>query len=342
MFLITGGSGFIGSNFINHILKNTSENVVNIDILTNSSSLIHTKNTKRLKFHKVNIQNKKIIEKLITIYRPKYFINFAAESHVDTSIEKPEIFLKTNILGTANIINLVHQYNQYTKKKIKFFQISTDEVFGDLATKKNTSFNVDEKYDPSSPYSASKAGADLIIKSWNRTFNFKGTIINSSNNYGPNQNIEKLIPNILLRSYFGKPILVYGNGKQKRDWLYVEDCVEAIFKCIKSNIYYPNYLVGTNKNLTNLELITIIDNLLKKHFKKSKFQSPIGLIQNVVDRPGHDLSYKVDHSFITKKIGWKPKHSLIKGLIKTISHYEVLFSKKNFVLKKNFFIRKGI
>lgn len=314
--VVTGGLGFIGSNFIKQsILKNYK--ILNIDKISYAGNLDNLKNLDKHKNYKhlnADIANDNISKKILN-FNPDGIIHFAAETHVDRSIENPKDFLKTNFIGTYNLLETVRK-----NKRIKFVHISTDEVFGDLGyTKKK--FNINSKFDPSSPYSASKASADHLVNAWQKTYGINSVIINCSNNYGPNQYPEKLIPHAIICLLNNKKIPIYGNGKQVRDWLFVEDHCDVIDKIFKKGKKGETYLVGGKKELKNIDLIKILVKIfyqIQKPKYKINFKKKINFVR---DRPGHDTRYSVDTSFIEKKLNWKPKTEIENGLRKTILWY---------------------
>lgn len=309
--VVTGGLGFIGSNFIRKSLKKYK--ILNIDKITyagNTKNLTKLSKEKNYKFIKGDISKFDIREKILK-YRPDGIIHFAAESHVDRSIENPREFLDTNIIGTYNLLEIVK-----LNKKIKFVHISTDEVYGDLGRTKKK-FNRKTKFDPSSPYSASKASADHLVSAWQKTYNINSVIINCSNNYGPYQYPEKLIPYAILCLLRNKKIPIYGNGDQIRDWLFVEDHCEAIDCIIKDGTVGETYNVGGECELNNLQ---IVDYILSSINNNLKFHTD-SQIKFVTDRPGHDFRYSVNIDKIKKDLDWNPKTLFLDGLAKTINHY---------------------
>ena len=333
--VVTGGLGFIGSNFIQKSIFNGYK-VFNIDKITyagNEEKLSNLTNKKNYKFLKADI-SKFDIRKKILDFNPDGIIHFAAESHVDRSIENAREFLDTNIIGTYNLLETVRQ-----NKNIKFVHISTDEVYGDLGKTKKK-FNKKSKFDPSSPYSASKASADHLVSVWQRTYKINSVIINCLNNYGPNQHPEKLIPNEILCLLGNKKIPIYGNGDQIRDWLFVDDHCDAIEKVFKYGKKGETYLVGGNNPIKNIDLIK---ELVKIFYKIKKLNIKINFENHITfvrDRPGHDIRYSVDTSFIESSLKWKPKTSFKKGLIFTVNWYLNNISwienlnKKKFKLKR--------
>ena len=308
--IVVGGCGFIGTNFIN-IAKNKYD-ILNIDNLSAVSNKSNIKNKKNYAFKKIDICDFKKLSYVIKIFKPEYIINFAAETHVDNSIRNSDSFIKTNILGVHNLLKIIQK-----NKKIKFIQISTDEVFGDIQIPKR--FNLKSNYNPSSPYSASKAAGDHLIRSWTRTYNTKAIIINCSNNYGPYQNYEKLIPKTIINCINKKKIPVYKRGLQIRDWIFVDDHVDAILKILDKGVSGRTYLIGGGNEKKNIDIIRFICKYFTDNINKNyNFQN---LIKFTSDRPGHDFRYAVDSSFIKKQLNWKPKNSFYKSLIETINWY---------------------
>jgi dTDP-glucose 4,6-dehydratase len=304
--LVTGGLGFIGSNFITEVLKNNSNiEITNIDAElhgSNKMNLSNLINNQKYKFVKGNITNKKLMEKLIS--QNEIIINFAAESFVDRSIAKAKPFLESNVNGVFTILEIIK------KMKKKLIHISTDEVFGSL---KNESANEEFKFNPSSPYSATKASSELLINAYHSTYDCDCIITRCTNNYGPKQFHEKLIPKVIHLASQNKKIPVYGNGKNIRDWIYVKDHCEAIFEVLKNGKSGESYNISSNYELSN---ITIIEKILEVINKKTD------LIEFVEDRPGHDFRYSLDSSKISKELGWKNKTSFEEGINKTIKWYE--------------------
>tara|TARA_B100000575_G_scaffold116144_1_gene92398 strand:- start:9783 stop:10805 length:1023 start_codon:yes stop_codon:yes gene_type:complete len=313
--IVTGGSGFIGTNLVNYLIKKRYF-VINIDKLTYSSNKFVNKqrNKKNYKFFKLDINNKKL-QKIIKKYRPKCIFNLAAETHVDRSIDGPENFIKTNINGT---FNLLESLRNLSKDKIspKLIHISTDEVYGDIKIHHRS--KEDDKYEPSSPYSASKASADHLVKSYIRTYKINAVISNCCNNYGPFQFPEKLIPKLIFNIFNNKELPIYAKGKNTREWIHVDDHCEALLKLYLNGKQGENYNVGSGKNLTNIELVNKILHICKKN--KIKIGKKVK-IKFVKDRPGHDFRYALNCKKILKKIKWKNKISLDEGLKETILWY---------------------
>lgn len=310
--LVTGGCGFIGSNFIYYIIdKYPNYSIVNLDLLTYAGNLNNLNNIKKnpnYKFVKGDIRDKKFIFDLFEKESFNTVINFAAESHVDRSVTNPDIFVKTNILGTQTLLDASLKYNVN-----RYHQVSTDEVYGDLdLNKKDTFFTENTPINPSSPYSASKASADLLVKSYNRTFNLNTTISRCSNNYGPYQYPEKLIPLMILKALNNEKLPVYGNGANIRDWLHVYDHCVAIDYIIHKGKSGEVYNVGGHNEKSNLEVVKIILDTLNKNYN---------LIEYVKDRPGHDLRYAIDPKKIESELNFKPKYDFESGIKETIKWY---------------------
>lgn len=327
--LVTGGSGFIGSALIRKIISETDYEVVNLDDLTYSSvKNVHNNlfGNKRYIFEKGNVCDKIFLYDLFDKYKPNIVMHLAAETHVDNSISGPEKFLQTNIIGTYSLLEVCMKYWKGLKKtnhnQFKFLQVSTDEVFGDLELN-DKKFSECHPYNPSSPYAATKASADHLVRAWGRTFNFPYLISNCSNNFGPFQHPEKLIPKIILNALKGLKIPIYGNGMQIRDWLFVDDHADALLCIIKKSPLKESYNIGTNNELTNIEIThlicEILDNLYPK--KNVKLKSYKDLIIHVNDRLGHDKRYAIDASKIYNNLKWKPSHNFSERLKQTVKWY---------------------
>ena len=313
--IVTGGSGFIGTNLVNFLIKKRYY-VINIDKLTYSSST-YNKNKlpkNRYQFFKLDINNKEKLKKIIKKYKPECIFNLAAETHVDRSIDSPYQFIKSNILGVFNILEAIRDNNK-KNKKIKLIHISTDEVYGDIKIKKS-----DEHfpYNPSSPYSASKASADHLIKSYIKTYNLPAIISNCCNNFGPYQFPEKLIPKIISNILSNKALPIYSKGQNSREWIYVDDHCDALYQIYKKGKIGESYNVGSNVNLKNLDVVKSILKILKN--KGFKIGTNVK-IKFVKDRPGHDFRYSLNSQKIRKKIKWKSKTSFINGLKMTVDWY---------------------
>ncbi len=327
--LVTGGAGFIGSNLIRHIIKYTDHSVMNVDCLTyagNLDSLKDVKDEARYKFHNASICNQVDMLDVFNAYQPNKIMHLAAESHVDRSIEGPSDFIDTNIKGTFSLLEAARNYfgnlNDSDKEQFRFHHISTDEVYGDLDSTDDL-FTENTSYSPSSPYSASKAASDHLVRAWGRTYRLPVIITNCSNNYGPYHFPEKLIPHIILNALHGKSLPVYGDGSQIRDWLYVEDHAKALLKVVSEGETGETYNIGGHNEKTNLEVVKTVCNLLEELAP----EKPIGvnryqdLIIFVKDRPGHDARYAIDASKIDRELGWVPEESFESGLRKTVQWY---------------------
>ncbi len=327
--LVTGGSGFIGSALIRRIISKTDDEVINLDDLTYSSvKNVHDNllQNKRYAFEKGNVCDKNFLHNLLEKYKPNIIMNLAAETHVDNSINGPEKFLQTNIIGTYTLLQVCMNYwkglNKSNQNQFKFLQVSTDEVFGDLELNEKK-FSETNPYNPSSPYAATKASADHLVRAWGRTYNFPYLISNCSNNFGPFQHSEKLIPKIILNAIRGLKIPIYGNGMQIRDWLFVDDHADALLCIIKKSPIKESYNIGTNNEHTNIKIThlicEILDNICPQ--KDEKIISYKDLIVHVNDRPGHDKRYAIDASKIYKKLKWRPSHNFLDRLKQTVEWY---------------------
>ena len=312
--IVTGGLGFIGSNLIDLLLKNKYF-VINIDKVTYSSNFYNVRefSKKNYKFIKCDINNKKKIKKILNKYRPNGIFNLAAETHVDRSIDSPLNFVKSNIFG---VYNLLEEFKTFYKKnkKTKLLHISTDEVYGDILTGRT---NENYPYNPSSPYAASKASSDHLVSSYIRTFKIPAIITNCSNNYGPKQHPEKLIPKLIYNILNNKRLPVYGKGKNSREWIYVTDHCQALLKVFKYGKVGEFYNIGSNQNFKNID---ICKTLLKIAKKKINIGSNVK-VNFVKDRPGHDLRYALDSNKIKRKLKWKANTKLLNGLQKTFMWY---------------------
>ena len=329
--IITGGLGFIGSNLIN-ILKNKYY-IINIDKVTYASNFKNIDpHIKNYKFYKQDINNKIFIKTILKKYNPSIIFNLAAETHVDRSIDGPEQFIKSNILGVFNLLESIRNY----KKRIKLIHVSTDEVYGDI--KENYKSKEEDAYKPSSPYSASKASGDLLIKSYIRTYKIPAIITNCCNNFGPNQYPEKLIPTIIYNTLNKKPIPIYGKGKNIREWIYVKDHCDALIKIAEKGVMGENYNIGSGMVLNNIQIAKkIISGFKKINYNVDNKRT----ILFVKDRPGHDLRYCLDSSKIKNKLQWKCKSNFDQRINETISWYIEKF-KKSYFKNKNFKYRIGI
>ena len=335
--IVTGGNGFIGSNLIIFLLKKKYF-VINIDHnkYSNKSYLLKDINKKKYKFFRLDINNKKILT-IFKKYKPDAVFNLAAETHVDRSIDRPKDFISSNILGTFNILEQIRIYKKKYKRDIKLIHVSTDEVYGDL--KKNERSDEGSQYRPSSPYAASKAGADHLVKSYSRTFGIKSVISNCCNNYGPGQYPEKLIPTLIFNILKNLPLPIYGKGLNLREWIHVEDHCEGLFLIYKKGRNGESYNIGTNNNIKNLNLTKLLIKIVKK--KKISIGKKVK-IRFVKDRPGHDLKYSLNSFKIKKKLKWKPKKTFNKGLEDTVDWYLNNTKFFNYFSKKIFFKRLGL
>ena len=335
-FIVTGGLGFIGSNLIEYLI-NLGHFVINIDNGSYSSNFYNVKdykNNKKYKFIKCDINNHKKILSILNKYKPKAIFNLAAETHVDRSIDGPKAFIENNIVGTFSLLEAIRKFSK-NNKNFKIIHVSTDEVYGDVI---NLRSKENHPYRPSSPYAASKASSDHLINSYVRTFKIKGIITNCSNNYGPNQHPEKLIPKLIYNILNNKELPIYGKGLNSREWIHVEDHCEALFKIFLKGKIGECYNIGSNINYNNYNLAKKLLKIAKnKNYKGNKLK-----IKFVKDRPGHDMRYAIDSSKIKKKLNWKPKISLEKGLIKTFDWY--MNNKKfyNYINKRDIKRRIGI
>lgn len=326
---ITGGAGFIGSAVIRHLILNTSHSVLNVDKLTYAGNLQSVENeslSSRYNFVQADICDKALMKKHIGDFKPDIIMHLAAESHVDRSIDGPGEFIQTNIVGTYTLLDVSKDYWQGLSKdkktNFRFHHISTDEVYGDL-DKDDAPFEESTAYDPSSPYSASKASSDHLVRAWYKTFGLPIILTNCSNNYGPYQFPEKLIPHMILNALKGKPLPIYGDGLQIRDWLFVEDHVEALLKVAAEGVIGETYNIGGDTEMANLNVVHTICDILEE-LRPNKPKNVINykdLISFVKDRPGHDVRYAVNTKKIKDKLGWTPQHSFEDGIRKTIKWY---------------------
>ncbi|MBA6370459.1 dTDP-glucose 4,6-dehydratase [Colwellia sp. BRX8-4] len=332
--LVTGGAGFIGSAVIRHIIDNTNDKVVNLDKLTyagNLESLISVENNENYSFEKVDICNKEELDRVFNYHKPDVVMHLAAESHVDRSIDGPSEFIQTNIVGTYNLLEASRQYwlalDQENKGNFKFHHISTDEVYGDLEGPTDL-FTEETSYKPSSPYSASKASSDHLVRAWQRTYGLPTLITNCSNNYGPYHFPEKLIPLVILNALEGRALPVYGDGQQIRDWLFVEDHARALYLVATKGSIGETYNIGGHNEKANIDVVKTICELLEELIPTNSYSREGGnfkgfesLITYVTDRPGHDVRYAIDASKIELELGWKPEESFETGIRKTVEWY---------------------
>ena len=327
--IVTGGAGFIGSAVVRHIINNTKHQVTNIDKITyagNLESLKSVENHKRYFFEKIDINDRSEIKRIFNSFKPDIIMHLAAESHVDRSIDSPDDFIKTNIFGTYSLLEETRNYlsdlPDQKKEKFRFHHISTDEVYGDLKLT-DKPFTEKTSYAPSSPYSASKASSDHLVRAWHRTFNLPILITNCSNNYGPYQFPEKLIPLMILKALNGESLPIYGNGKQVRDWLYVDDHAKALLLVALNGVIGETYNIGGHNEIQNIEVVRTICNILdelkpSKHDGIKKYEQ---LIAHVEDRAGHEKRYAIDASKIANELNWEPKEDFSSGIKKTVEWY---------------------
>ncbi len=325
--LITGGAGFIGSAVIRHILRNTRDHVINVDKLTyagNLESLSAVLPSERHHFEQTDICDRPSMERIFARHQPDAVMHLAAESHVDRSIDGPQAFIQTNIVGTCTLLEAARSHWQKLpperRELFRFHHVSTDEVYGDLEDSKSL-FTEESPYAPSSPYSASKASADHLVRAWHRTFGFPALLSNCSNNYGPFQFPEKLIPLMILNALEGKPLPIYGRGEQVRDWLHVEDHAQALYRIITRGRLGETYNVGGHNEKTNLQVVQTLCAILDELLPQSPFKPHSALITHVADRPGHDRRYAIDASKIQRELGWKPRETFETGILKTVKWY---------------------
>ena len=334
--LVTGGAGFIGSAVVRHIIQNTNDSVINLDKLTyagNLESLNSIDKSERYSFEQVDICNRAELARVFTVHRPDAVMHLAAESHVDRSITGPAEFIQTNIVGTYNLLESAREYwntlENVAKKTFRFHHISTDEVYGDLPhpdeqVDKSSGENLplfteQTSYAPSSPYSASKASSDHLVRAWLRTYGLPTIVTNCSNNYGPYHFPEKLIPLVILNALEGENLPIYGKGDQIRDWLYVEDHARALYKVVTEGKVGETYNIGGHNEKQNIEVVQTICKILDELVpKKSKYSEQITFVS---DRPGHDRRYAIDSSKMSKELNWTPIETFETGLHKTVKWY---------------------
>ena len=327
--LVTGGSGFIGSNYIFEWFNDPStrgETLINLDALTYATfgqNLANLNDDPRYHFVNGNIKDKKLVKSLLADFTPRAIIHMAAESHVDRSLQNPGAFIETNVTGTYALLESAYEYWQDTlncdPQSFRFYHVSTDEVYGSLGHE-SLPFKETSCYAPNSPYSASKAAGDHLVRSWHKTYGLPVVITHCSNNYGPYQHPEKLIPKVIFNALEGSDIPVYGDGGNRRDWIYVEDNCRAMREILRNGRIGENYCIGTGEDHKNIDVVYRICELLDEMHPDS--QGPYSrLIKHVIDRPGHDYRYSVDSGKINRELGWRPAQSLESGLVKTIAWY---------------------
>jgi len=327
--LVTGGAGFIGSAVVRHIINDTADSVVVVDKLTyagNLTSLAPVADNPRFAFEKVDIVDRAQLDRVFATWRPDIVMHLAAESHVDRSIDGPAAFIETNIVGTYTLLEAARAWwgslDASGKARFRFHHISTDEVYGDLHSSEDF-FTETTAYAPSSPYSASKAGSDHLVRAWQRTYGLPTLVTNCSNNYGPYHFPEKLIPLMILNGLAGKPLPVYGDGQQIRDWLYVEDHARALYLVATQGVIGETWNIGGHNERKNIDVVTTICDLLEElvPHKPQGVAQYRDLITWVADRPGHDLRYAIDASKIERELGWRPQESFESGIRKTVLWY---------------------
>jgi dTDP-glucose 4,6-dehydratase len=328
--MVTGGAGFIGSAVVRHLIHETGHEVLNVDKLTyaaNLESLAGVSGDARYSFEQADIADREAIDRIFATHKPDVVMHLAAESHVDRSIDSPGEFVRTNVVGVYTLLEASRAYwlgLGAGKNAFRFHHISTDEVYGDLGDRPGELFTEDTPYDPHSPYSASKAASDHLVRAWNHTYGLPTLITNCSNNYGPYQFPEKLIPHMILNALNGKPLPVYGEGNQVRDWLYVDDHARALVKVITEGKIGETYNIGGHNEQKNLDVVHGICDLLNE---LAADRRPAGisdyrqLITFVRDRPGHDARYAIDATKIERTLGWTPRETFLAGLRKTIEWY---------------------
>lgn len=329
VILVTGGAGFIGSAVIRNIIENTGDTVVNVDKLTyagNLESLSSIRVNDRYTFEQVDICDSSELQRVFSEYRPDVVMHLAAESHVDRSIDGPSEFIQTNIIGTYTLLETARKYwlslSEESKSQFRFHHISTDEVYGDLEGT-NDLFTEDTSYSPSSPYSASKASSDHLVRAWGRTYGLPVVVTNCSNNYGPFHFPEKLIPLIILNALEGKALPVYGDGQQIRDWLYVDDHAQALYLVASKGKVGETYNIGGHNEKTNIDVVRAICSIMEELVpnKPCGVEKYEDLICFVADRPGHDIRYAIDATKIESDLGWSPMETFESGIRKTVQWY---------------------
>jgi len=328
-FLVTGGAGFIGSAVVRHLINDTDHQVLNLDKLTyagNLESLASVADSNRYQFVQADICNRPALDQMFESFQPNIVMHLAAESHVDRSIDSPDDFVQTNVVGTYQLLEAARSYwsglDKAKQQNFRFHHVSTDEVYGDLEGRDEL-FTEETPYAPSSPYSATKASSDHLVRAWGRTFGLPVVLTNCSNNYGPFHFPEKLIPHMILNALAGKPLPVYGTGNQIRDWLHVEDHARALVMVATTATVGETYNIGGHNEVKNLDVVKAICDLLEelRPEKPGEIDTYRQLIEFVTDRPGHDARYAIDASKIERDLGWRPQETFETGLRKTVCWY---------------------
>ena len=325
--MVTGGAGFIGSAVVRHIIRHTNDRVINVDLLTyagNTESLVEVSGNSRYVFEQADICDRPAMDRILRTYEPDAIMHLAAESHVDRSIDGPAAFVETNIMGTYIMLEAARAYREglsgLRHDAFRFHHVSTDEVYGDLEDS-GLLFTESTPYAPSSPYSASKASSDHLVRAWHRTYELPVIITNCSNNYGPYHFPEKLIPHVILKAMQGEPLPVYGDGTQIRDWLFVQDHARALYQVVTEGHIGETYNIGGHNEQRNIDVVRAICRLLDELHPGSPVTPHESLITFVADRPGHDRRYAIDASKIERELGWVPVETFESGLRKTVQWY---------------------
>jgi dTDP-glucose 4,6-dehydratase len=325
--VVTGGAGFIGSAVVRQLIKETDATVINVDKLTYAGdlgSVAEVSGSPRYRFEKVDVCDASALQRLFAEYRPDAVMHLAAESHVDRSIDGPGQFIQTNIVGTYTLLEVALAYWQRLsgedRARFRFHHVSTDEVYGSL-DRDDARFTEEAPYQPNSPYSASKAASDHLVRAWHHTYGLPTVISNCSNNYGPYHFPEKLIPLMIIKALCGEPLPLYGTGENVRDWLYVEDHARALCQVLQEGKVGEFYNIGAGSELTNLQVVKAICDLLDELIPESSYRPHANLITFVADRPGHDKRYAIDAAKIMRELGWRPRETFESGLRKTVQWY---------------------